>query len=97
MSEQDWSQWLDFDRANVDAAPESPGTFVMHANMKTMYIGGGLNIKKALTEQLADSCASRAKRFRYRLTDDFERAKEQLLKEYVEKHGGKLPLCMENR
>lgn len=93
MSE--WSQWLDFDRQNVEAVPESPGACVMHASMKTLYIGGSRNVRQELLGRLADPCTSKAKRFRYIVIDDFEGVKEQQVKEYVGKHG-KLPPCMDH-
>jgi excinuclease UvrABC nuclease subunit len=90
----EWSQWLDFDRSNVEAAPESPGVCVMHANMKILYIGGSRNIRQELLDRLSDPCTTKAKRFRYMATESFETIKEQQVKEYVSKHGS-LPLCME--
>jgi excinuclease UvrABC nuclease subunit len=93
MSDE-WSQWLDFDRANVDSVPESPGVCVMHASMKVLYIGAGSNIRQELSSRLSDQCTSKAKRFRYIVTPAFEAVKEQQVKEYVSKHG-KLPPCME--
>lgn len=92
MSEQ-WSQWLDFDRTSVESAPESAGVFVMHASMKMLYIGGSRNIRQGLTERLANECSSKAKRFRYMLTESPESAAQELLKDFAEKHDGKLPLC----
>lgn len=96
MSDE-WSQWLDFDMANVEAVPESPGACVMHASMKILYIGGGPNIRQELLIRLSDPCTGKAKRFRYMLTPSYEKTKEQTLKEYTEKHGGQLPLCMEQQ
>lgn len=96
MSEQ-WSEWIDFSMANIEAVPESPGVCVMHASMKVMYIGGSPNVRKTLLDCLSDSCTQNAKRFRYLLTTLYEQTREQMLKEYVEKHGGKLPLCLEQR
>lgn len=90
----DWSQWLDFDRANIEAAPESPGVCVMHASMKILYIGGSQNIRQELLHRLSDPCAGKAKRFRYIMTPEFETVKEQQVKEYVSKHS-KPPPCME--
>ncbi|MEW6604740.1 MAG: hypothetical protein AB1351_08645 [Thermoproteota archaeon] len=90
----EWSQWLDFDRPNVEVVPELPGVCVMHASMKTLYIGGSDNIRQELLKRLSDSCTSKAKRFKYILTSEFVTIKKQQIKEYVEKHG-KLPLCME--
>jgi len=93
MSDE-WSQWLEFDRANIETAPESPGVCVMHASMKVLYIGGSQNVRQELLGRLSDPCTGKAKRFRYMTTPSFESVKGQMLKEYVEKHGGQLPLCM---
>jgi hypothetical protein len=91
----EWSQWLDFDRASVESVPESPGVCVMHANMKTLYIGGSTNVRQELLGKLSDPCTAGAKRFKYLLTPDFEAVKDQQVKEYAGKHG-KLPPCMQN-
>ena len=95
MSEE-WSQWLDFDKVNIDSVPESAGVFVMHANMKMLFIGGSQNIRLGLTERLSNECTSKAKRFRYMLTPSPDIASASLLKDYVEKHQGKVPLCNDN-
>ncbi|AFU57217.1 MAG: hypothetical protein QXX64_02380 [Nitrososphaera sp.] len=92
----EWSQWLDFDKANVEAVPESPGVCVMHARMKILYIGASPNIRQELMGRLSDPCTAKAKRFRYIVTPAFESVKEQQVKEYVGKHG-KLPPCMEEQ
>ena len=89
----EWSQWLDFDSASIETAPESPGACVMHENMKILYIGGSRNVRQELLSRLSDSCTSKAKRFRYIVTPDFEVIREQQVQEYVSKHG-KLPPCM---
>lgn len=95
MSEE-WSHWFDFDKANIDSVPESAGIFVMHASMKMLYIGGSQNIRVGLTERLSDECSAKAKRFRYMLTQSPDIAKASLLKDYLEKHQGKMPLCNDN-
>jgi hypothetical protein len=94
MSAVEWSQWLDFDRANVEAVPESPGVCVMHASMKVLYIGAGQNVRQELLGRLLDPCTSKAKRFKYLVTPEFEAIKEQQVNEYVGKHG-RQPPCME--
>jgi hypothetical protein len=94
MSEE-WSEWLDFDRAHVDSVPEAAGVYLMHASMKVMRIGGSGNVRKSLQELLSDLCTSKAKRFHYMLTQSYSSAAEGLLQDYKEKHQGKLPACME--
>ena len=93
MTEQDWSQWLDFDKPNIESIPESSGVFVMHASMKILYIGASRNIREALIGQLSNDCSSKAKRFRYMLTSSPDSTKENLLKDYADKHAGMMPLC----
>ena len=90
-----WSDWLDFDRQGVEQVPEAPGVYVMHASMKVMHIGGSNNMRAALLQLLSDPCASKARRFHYMPTQSHAEMKEQLLKDYAEKHAGKLPSCME--
>lgn len=90
-----WSEWLDFDKAGVEKVPEQSGVFVTHASMKIHYIGGSANMRRTLEELLNDTCAKNAKRFHYMTIASFEEEKEKLLKDYADKHQGKLPLCME--
>ena len=90
-----WSEWLDFNMAGVGVVPEAPGVYLLHASMKVPHIGGSENMRRALQELLSNPCASNAKRFHYMLTGSYATVKEQLLKEYAEKHAGKMPLCME--
>lgn len=90
-----WSEWIDFDKAGVDRVPEEPGVFLMHASMKVYYIGGSDNMRSTLAELLSDPCARNAKRFHYMTTASFESEKERILREYSDKHQGKLPFCME--
>ena len=90
----DWSPWLDFDITTIDSVPESPGVCVMHASMKVLYIGAGINLRQELKGRISDPCTGGAKRFKYITTSDFGRIKEQQIREYVSKHG-KMPPCMQ--
>lgn len=89
-----WSEWLDFNEENSSKIPESPGVYMMHAAMKILFIGSSTNIKQSITESLKMPCVSEAKRFRYFITNSHEETKNKLLKDYQEKHDGKLPKCM---
>jgi hypothetical protein len=91
-----WSEWLDFNHSNITAtaALDKSGVFKVHASMKILYIGSGINLKQSLLESLSDPCISKAKRFSYLITENAEHVKDQLLKEYRESHGGNLPTCM---
>ena len=93
-AETSWSQWMDFERKNVEDIPELSGVYMMHAAMKILYIGSGENLRQKLLESLSEPCISKAKRFRYMATQLPDEVKEQLLNEYLRKHG-KLPECIE--
>ena len=91
----DWSQWLDFNRDNIDNIAGSEGVYKIHAGMKILFIGSTKNLRESLLECLSDPCISKAKRFSYAITERADKVKEQLLNEYRDKHDGKLPGCME--
>jgi len=92
-----WSEWLEFNKENVAKVPQIPGVFRMHTAMKMMYIGDAENLQKRLDEALVVPCTSDAKRFCYIETGEHEKIKDELLKEYRERHDGKLPKCMEEQ
>jgi hypothetical protein len=91
-----WSPWLDFDKPTISGIPESAGVFSMHAAMKILFISASQNLRSSLLECMSKSCVDKAKRFRYMITDSPDKVKEQLIKDYTEKHNGILPLCMQN-
>ncbi|GKS61807.1 hypothetical protein YTPLAS21_12650 [Candidatus Nitrosocosmicus sp.] len=93
-----WSEWLDFNLSNITAAVvvNKPGVFKVHANMKILYIGSGTNLQQSLKDSLSDPCISKARRFSFLVTDNAEQIKDQIVREYLDSHGGKLPSCMEN-
>jgi hypothetical protein len=91
----DWSPWLDFDRNIIINVAESEGVYKMHAGMKILFIGGTTNLRESVLGCLSDPCISSAKRFSYAITESSDKVKEQLLKEYRNKHNGKPPSCME--
>jgi len=90
-----WSDWLDFSEEQVSNVPESPGVYMMHAAMKILFIGNSTNLKQSIAESLKAPCTSESKRFRYVETESHLETAQKLLKEYQEKHDGKLPRCME--
>ena len=91
-----WSEWLDFDQSNITTAiPDKPGVFKVHASMKILHLNSSTNLRQSLLESLSDPCIGKARRFSYLVTEKAEQVKEQLLKEYRESHGGKLPACMD--
>ncbi|MFL6342829.1 MAG: hypothetical protein ACJ72U_14950 [Nitrososphaeraceae archaeon] len=95
--EEIWSEWLDFNQASITSAtPEKPGVFKVHASMKILYIGSSsTNLRQSLLESLLDPCIAKERRFSYLVTENAEQVKDQLLNQYRESHGGKLPACMD--
>jgi len=91
-----WSDWLNFDKENIGKVPSTPGIFRMHEAMKILIIGNANNLQKRLFEALEDTCTSIASRFCYFETAQHEQLKNELIKEYTEKHDGKLPKCMQD-
>ncbi len=67
----------------------------MHASMKILFIGNSNNLRKSLFESLSNTCLNKATRFSYAMTQSSDKIKEIVLNEYISKHNGKLPLCME--
>lgn len=96
INNEQWSEWLDFNQDNTKTVPEQSGVFVMHAAMKILFIGNAQNLRTLLVESLSAPCLEKAKRFRYMVTESKEKVKEQLIKDYLDKHNGKLPSCMES-
>ncbi|MGQ0605884.1 MAG: hypothetical protein ACT4OD_02880 [Candidatus Nitrosotenuis sp.] len=90
-----WSDWLDYGVGQISKIPEESGVYMTHAAMKILSINNSSNLRQTILESLNDSCIKDAKRFRYYITNNHEEIKTQLLKDYQEKHDGKLPKCME--
>ena len=89
-----WSDWLDFSQEQIAKVPESAGVYMMHAAMKILFIGNSANLKQSIAESLKAPCTADAKRFRYSVTESHQEIAQKLLREYQEKHDGKLPKCM---
>jgi hypothetical protein len=68
----------------------------MHTAMKILFIGSGENLRQSLLRCLSNAFTAKAKRFLYMMTVSYNEEKENLVREYLERHDGKLPLCMEN-
>ena len=62
--------------------------------MKILYIGSAQNLRQSLLECISDPCIKKAKGFSYLVTNSADKVKEQLMKEYQEKHDNKLPICV---
>lgn len=91
-----WSDWLDFNEDTISKIPQSAGVYMMHASMKILFIGGADNIKTSIQDKDKDPCISRATRVRYMQTSSYEQMTDDLIKDYQDRHGGKLPQCMES-
>lgn len=94
MSENDWSEWLDHNQEMLSKIPETSGVYMMHAAMKILHIGGSENMKKSVTDTLSNGCVSKATRFRFRKEEDFEKIKNELIKDFKKRHEGQGPTCM---
>ena len=92
----DWSPWLDFNRDAISQIAELEGVFKMHSEMKILFMGSGQNLRNSLLDCLSNPCVSKAKRFSYAFSHSSERIVDELLLEYRNKHGGRLPNCMES-
>lgn len=95
--ELSWSEWLEFNKENVSKVPQTSGVFRMHTAMKMMYIGDAENLQKRLGETLVAPCTSEAKRFCYIETTQHEKIRDEILRDYRERHDGKFPRCMEGQ
>ena len=94
MSDNHWSEWLDFSPETVSKIPELPGVFMMHTAMKILFIGSSENMKKSVEDRSSDKCVSKSTRFRYRKEDNFKNFENVLIKEFKKRHEGQLPACM---
>lgn len=95
-NENVWSNWLNFNEETISKIPQSPGVYMMHASMKILFIGGSDNIKTSIQDKDEEPCVSKATRVRYMQTLSYEKITDDLLKDYQDRHEGKLPHCMEN-
>jgi len=91
----DWSSWLDFNNTAIGEVPESEGVYKLHASMKILFIGSSKNLRQSLMQDLTNPCINNNSRFSYAIIETSDKIKEHLLDEYRNKHGGKLPSCMQ--
>jgi len=95
-NENAWSDWLDFNVETISKIPQSAGVYMMHASMKILFIGGSENIKISIQDKENEQCISKATRVRYMQTLSYEQIADDLIKDYQDRHEGKLPQCMQN-
>ncbi len=93
-NENIWSDWIDFNEETISKIPQSAGVYMMHASMKILFIGGSKDIKKSIQEKEKEPCISKANRVRYMQTTSYEQVFEDLIKDYQDRHEGKIPQCM---
>lgn len=94
MSDNEWSEWFDFNQESISKIPHIPGVYMMHKNMKILFIGGSENIKKSIEIDKSQECISNASRFRYKKDMDYEKSKNELIMNYKKRHEGEYPECM---
>ena len=94
-NQNEWSDWLDFNEETISKIPQSAGVYMMHTSMKILFIGGSENIKTSIQDKESYSCISGATRVRYMQTLSYEQITDDLIKDYQDRHEGKLPQCME--
>jgi len=94
MTESEWSEWFDFNQELISKIPQISGVYMMHKNMKILFIGGSKNIKKSIEEDKLKECVSRASRFRYKKDGDYDKSKKELVINYKKRHEGEYPECM---
>ena len=95
LNNETWSDWLDFNGDTISKIPQTAGIYMMHASMKILFIGGSENIKNSIQDKEEEQCISKATRVRYMQTSSYEKLAEDLIKDYQDRHEGKLPQCMQ--
>jgi len=87
------SEWLEFNSANVDAAPEKDGVYRLFNEQKEIiYIGSNSNIRKGLQEVFnsGDDWVKEAKYLHFEETLMYTMRESELIQQYLQEHG-KLP------
>ena len=87
------SEWLEFNSANVDAAPEKDGVYRLFNEQKeVVFIGSNSNIRKGLQEVLnsGDDWVKKAKYLHFEETLMYTMRESELIQQYLQEHG-KLP------
>ena len=87
------SDWLEFNSANVDAAPEKDGVYRLFNEQKeVIYIGSNSNIRKGLQEVLnsGDDWVEKARYLHFEETLMYTMRESELIQQYLQEHG-KLP------
>jgi hypothetical protein len=87
------TEWLEFNSANVDSAPEKDGVYRLFNEQKEIiYIGSNSNIRSGLQEILnsGDEWVQKARYLHFEETLMYTMRESELIQQYLQEHG-KLP------
>ncbi len=89
-----YSDWVPFNKENIDRAPAKAGVYFLGSEHETTYIGASNNIQGRLREQLGsnDPCIKSTVSFCYHETLFPEAEEEKQLTAFQFEHG-RLPVC----
>lgn len=84
------SEWLEFNAATVEAAPEKDGVFRLFNEQKeVIYIGSNANIRQGLQEILnsGDEWVKKAKYLHFEETMMYTMRESELIQQFLQEHG----------
>jgi hypothetical protein len=84
------SDWLEFNAASVEAAPEKDGVFrLFDENKEVIYIGSNASIRQGLQEILdsGDEWVQKAKYLHYEETLMYTMRESELIQQFLQEHG----------
>ena len=84
------SDWLEFNAAAVEAAPEKDGVYrLFDEHKEVIYIGSNANIRKGLQEILdsGDEWVPKAGYLHYEETLMYTMRESELIQQFLEEHG----------
>jgi NADPH-dependent glutamate synthase beta subunit-like oxidoreductase len=84
------SEWLEFNAATVEAAPEKDGVYRLFNEQKeVIYIGSSSNIRQGLQELLnsGDAWVGRAKFLHFEETLMYTMRESELIQQFLQEHG----------
>jgi formate dehydrogenase (NADP+) beta subunit len=84
------SDWLEFNAANVDMAPEKDGVYRLFSEEKeVIYIGSNASIRQGLQEVLnsGDDWVQKAKYLHYEETMMYTMRESELIQQFLQEHG----------
>lgn len=89
----------EFTKKNVDGSPDAPGVYELLDGVTTTYIGKAtVSIRTRLQSHYRGDegrCTQRATHYKREVTSRPTSRERELLVEYAQTHGGKLPRCNE--